>query len=329
VALIDLPRFARTSSNPDVISGTFGTNPYQLVFFLLVLAALLAGVLTLEPGTLVARAAPAMLLLILATVFLAQYRALLAASVVTILVVAGLLSGRTRGLLSATVIAVCFGVTLSYVASHFPGLRFSSTVSTLIAHPTYYPSKRLHAAGNVVTMFSDQPQALAFGTGPGTFSSRAWQTFALSGSSSTSNVQGSYVKFLGGKGASSTDVSDKYVLTQYRNAQAVQGSRAISSPFFSYVSLMAEVGLPGFFLLIAVYVLGALRAIQMARSSMRSATSGDPLPALLIATAAAFTLLLQMAFLDNWLEVSRVTFIAWTLLAVGSKELSSRTEEQR
>jgi hypothetical protein len=178
-------------------------------------------------------------------------------------------------------------------------------------------------------MFSDEPQALAYGTGPGTFSSRAWQTFALAGSSSGSNVQGSYVKFLGGNGASSTDVSDKYVLTQYRNAQAVQGSRAISSPFFSYVSLMAEVGLPGFFLLTAVYVFGALRAIQMARSSMRNATSGDPLPALLIAAAAAFTLLLQMAFLDNWLEVTRVTFIAWTLLAVGSKELSSRTEEQR
>jgi hypothetical protein len=328
VALVDLPRFI-PGSNPDVISGTFGTNPYQLVFFLLVLAALLAGILTLEPGTFAARAAPAMLLLILATTFLAQYRALLAASVLTMLVVAGLLSGRARGLLSVAVIAVCFGVTLSYVASHFPGLKFSSTVSTLSAHPTYYVSRRLHAAGNVMSMFNDNPQALAYGTGPGTFSSRAWQTFARAGSSSRSNVQGSYVKFLGGEGASSTDVSDKYVLPQYQNAQVVQGSGALSSPFFSYVSLMAEVGLPGFFLITALYVLGAVRAVRMARSSMRDPTPGDSLPALLIASAAAFTLLLQMAFLENWLEVTRVTFIAWTLLAVGSKELSSRTEEQR
>jgi hypothetical protein len=202
-------------------------------------------------------------------------------------------------------------------------------VSTRSAHPTYYVSKRLHAAGNLMSMFNDNPQALAYGTGPGTFSSRAWQTFALAGSSSQSNVQGSYVKLLGGKGASSTDVSKKYVESQYSNRQAVEGSRAISSPFFSYVSLMAEVGLPGFFLITALYVVGALRAVQMARSSMRNPILGDPLPAVLIAAAAAFTLLLQMAFLDNWLEVTRVTFIAWTLLAVGSKELSSRTEEQR
>jgi hypothetical protein len=31
-----------------------------------------------------------------------------------------------------------------------------------------------------------------------------------------------------------------------------------------------------------------------------------------------------MAFLENWLEVTRVTFLTWILLAVGSKEVDAR-----
>ncbi|HEV2724224.1 MAG TPA: hypothetical protein VGV10_06290, partial [Thermoleophilaceae bacterium] len=49
VVLIDLPRFISTN-NPDEVSGTFGTNAYQLVFFLLVFAAVLAGIFTFEQG---------------------------------------------------------------------------------------------------------------------------------------------------------------------------------------------------------------------------------------------------------------------------------------
>ena len=49
VAFIQLPRFL-SSENPDAISGTFGTNAYQLVFFLLMFVALLVGITTIEPG---------------------------------------------------------------------------------------------------------------------------------------------------------------------------------------------------------------------------------------------------------------------------------------
>ena len=72
VLTIDLPRFISSGHNPDVISGTFGTNAYQLVFFMLVVIALLATMLTCEPGRLVSRFAPVLLLLMLVTIFLAQ-----------------------------------------------------------------------------------------------------------------------------------------------------------------------------------------------------------------------------------------------------------------
>ena len=40
----------------------------------------------------------------------------------------------------------------------------------------------------------------------------------------------------------------------------------------------------------------------------------------------AFVTLVQMALLENWLEVTRVTFIAWAMLAVCLKEFDSRDE---
>ena len=50
----------------------------------------------------------------------------------------------------------------------------------------------------------------------------------------------------------------------------------------------------------------------------------DPLPALALATTVAFLTLLQMGILENWFEVTRVTFVAWAMFAVLSKELDAR-----
>ena len=46
--------------------------------------------------------------------------------------------------------------------------------------------------------------------------------------------------------------------------------------------------------------------------------------ALLLATFVAFLTLLQMAFLENWFEVTRITFIVWMMFAVCCKELDGR-----
>jgi DNA-binding XRE family transcriptional regulator len=121
VVFIGLPRFI-ASGNPDVISGTFGTNAYQLVFFLLLVAALLAGVFTLEPGRAVARFAPILILAIFVVILLAQYRALLMTTVVTIVVVAVVLGRHARGVLIAVFAVTAFGLAFSYVAYTFPRL---------------------------------------------------------------------------------------------------------------------------------------------------------------------------------------------------------------
>jgi transcriptional regulator with XRE-family HTH domain len=325
VFLVDLPRFV-SSNNPDLISGTFGTNAYQLVFFLLVATGLLAGIFTLEKGRLASRLAPALFVLILVTILLAQYRALLATTAVTVVLIGILLRGKARGIISGALIAISLTFTFSYVTSHFPGLRFASTLSTLHNSPGYYASQRVKVASSVLDLYTDNPRFITTGTGPGTFSSRGWYTFAFVHAKSRSNVQGQYAGALTGGKAYHTDVSDKYVLPKFRSATAIQGSRAVTAPFSSYLSLLAEVGLPGFLLLIGMYLWAAVRSLRMTAQSLRRPARRDPLPALLLASTVAFTVLLQMAFLENWLEVTRVTFLAWILLAVGSKELDARQQ---
>jgi len=322
VALIDLPRFV-SSGNPDVVSGTFGTNAYQLVFFLLLFTALLAGKFTFEKQRLTARLALPLFAAILAVIFLAQYRALLVTTALTVLFIGLLLGTRGRGVVAATVVAASFAFSLSYVAEHFPGLKFAPTLATLTKRPGFYVSKRLDATDSVIRLYNDRPSFMLTGTGPGTFSSRAWQTFARANSSSASNVQGRYVKPLIGGTAYHTDVSDKYVLPM-EAAPAVGGSTALSWPYSSYLSLLAEVGIGGFLLLVGIYIVATTRGIKLAASSIRRAKPGDPLPALALACACGFFVLLQMGFLENWLEVTRVTFPIWMLLAVVTKESVDR-----
>lgn len=320
---IDLPRFA-SSGNPDVISGTFGTNAYQLVFFLLLATGLLAGIFTLEPRRPAARFAPLLFVLILGTIFLAQYRALLVTTAVTVVVIAALLGLRARGLVTAAIISLSFGFTLSYVASHFPLLKFAPTIATLQESPGFYISKRLDSAGNVVSLYSSDPRFIVTGSGPGTFSSRSWQTFALAGSTSASNVQGRYAKALTGGRIYRTDVSDEYIVKGPGQAAFIGGSTAVTTPFSSYLSLLSEVGVLGFLLIVGMYLVATGRALRITLRVVRDPSPGDSLPALALASVVAFTVLLQMGLLENWFEVTRVTFLTWALLAVTSKEFDAR-----
>ena len=135
VALIDLRRFVASGGNADFVSGTFGTNAYQMVFFLLVVASLLVGIFTLEPGRPIARFVPVIIPTIFVVILLAQYRALLATTVVTMVVVGVLLGRHARGFLAAVLAVVAFALVFSYVASRLPELKLETTATTLDPEP--------------------------------------------------------------------------------------------------------------------------------------------------------------------------------------------------
>jgi len=329
VAAVDLPRFIATQ-DPDVISGTFGQSPYQLVFFLVVLVALLAGVYTFERTRVAARLGPILVIAAVAVIFLAQFRSLLLTTALGIVLIAALLApARGRGAFAVAFASAALIVTLSVVSEHMPALKFGQTVEQIQKDPSFFFVKRLETADIVKRLYTDEPRTILTGTGPGTFSSRGWQTFAQSDSTSDSNVQGKYALALTGGRVYSTDVSEKYVLPQLKESDLIGGSRALDQPFASYIALAAETGVLGLVIIVAVYLGALVRGIRMSWTACSRATVGDPLPALLIAGTVALFTLIQMGFLENWLEVTRVTFTAWALFAIGSAEFAARYGDTR
>jgi len=324
VVFLDLPRLL-ASGNPDEISGTFGENAYQLVFFLLVFGALLAGIFTFEKKRPVARLVPLLSILSLSAIFLAQYRALLLTTFFTVILIAVLLgSARLRGVAVGIVTAFAFLLTLHYVADQLPGLKISGTIDVLTGDPTQIISKRADGLDHIVELFNDDPTYIMTGTGPGTYASRAFQTFTAAESTSQSNVAGSYVlRFTGGK-PYTTDVSDRYIAPRVREGEVFQGSRALGMPFSDYTSVAAEVGVLGFLAIVIMYLTALIYAGRIALTVRRQLIPDDPLPALALACFAAFFVLLQMGLLQSWLEVTRITFPAWILLAVVTKEFHCR-----
>ena len=323
VLLVDVPSFVDTR-NPDDVSGTFGTNAYQLVYLLLVLVVLVVGIATFEPGTRVARLAVPLMAAFFVVMLLAQYRALLASTVVAIVAVAYLLKRRRRGILAVAVASVALVSAFFYVATNLPVLKLDAAARSISESPGEYVAGRAGVVGHVFDMYNAIPATIAIGSGPGTYSSRAWQTFAKANSTSRSNVVGRYATSLIGGRVYSTDVSETYVEPQIERGSIQQGSRAISNPFSSYASLMAEVGLLGAALIVSIYFGALVRLWRMAIRLLDQYRPGDPLPALILATFVAFLTLLQMAFLENWFEVTRITFVVWIMFAVCCKELDAR-----
>jgi hypothetical protein len=134
----------------------------------------------------------------------------------------------------------------------------------------------------------------------------------------------------GGKQGYHTDVADKYVVSRItgRNAggtaESVGGSYAVTTPFSSYASPLAEVGVLGLVAIVSIYFGAFFHALHMTIRSLRRPSPRDPLIGLLLGCTAGFFVLLQMAVLDNWFEVTRLTFILWALLAVAAKEFSAQ-----
>jgi hypothetical protein len=184
-----------------------------------------------------------------------------------------------------------------------------------------YFSKRLGVAEDVGKLYTDNPRFILTGTGPGTYSSRAWYLFQPASRSK---------KGLGVQTASDdgyqTDVSRKYVQPrlQQGTAESVGGSYAPTSPFSSYTALLAEVGMLGFAAMALIYVGAFLHSMRMTIRSLKRPSPQDSLPGLLLGCTAGFFVLLQLAILENWWEVTRLTFIFWALLAVATKEFAAR-----
>jgi hypothetical protein len=324
IVFFDLPKFFRTR-NPDFITGTFGTNAYQLVFFLLVFVSLVAGIVAYEPHSRVRFFALPFIGAAFLAIFLAQYRSLLATMALTTIYLAALLIRRQRGVAIAAASAAGLLIALVVMIAYVPTNKFTQALDAIRNDPGYFVDSRLGPADDVYHLYGDYWAFPIVGSGPGTYSSRAWDTFAGADSTSDSNVAGPYAKRLMGGEVYKTDVSDKYVIPRL-NQVGLFGTRNFSNPYSSYLALLAEVGIVAAICLIALYVLAFVRITRAALLFSRSSVAGDPLPALVLATATAFFLLLQLAIFGNWWETARVTIPTWIMFAIVTRELRARKE---
>ncbi len=90
------------------------------------------------------------------------------------------------------------------------------------------------------------------------------------------------------------------------------GSGTIDGPFNSYVALLAEVGVVGFALYAAIYYRVSKKVLAAGQKAWGERNS--ELFAISLAAICGLLTLFEMAFLDNWLEASRVTIPLWLVL---------------
>ena len=124
-----------------------------------------------------------------------------------------------------------------------------------------------------------------------------------------------------------TDVSEEFVLPRARGQAAVLGSYQLTHPFSSYLALAAEVGIIGLALILFIYGTALRRMFAIAVRTTKDFVTGDSLPALAIAAVIAPLTLLQMAVLDNWLEVVRVAAPTWIIMGIVQAEFTRRVND--
>ena len=325
VLFFNLPVFL-SSRNPDFISGTFGENGYQLVVVLFVIISALAGVLAYDRKRPVARFAIPAILAFSLVIFLVQYRTLLATLALSLMLIGYFMRGRARGLLVGVTTMIVLGTALYAVSSTFSELKYQQVQD--IAEeggPMVFVNARLAVASDVVNLYADDARYVLTGTGPGTFSSRAWRTFGVA-DNPEKTVAGSFVQRFTGGEVYRTDVSDQYTVPRLRAQEVIGGSVQLTQPFSSYTATAAEVGMGGLILLLGMYLTAFVWAAKMTQAAIRERLPSDPIVPIALAATIAFFVLLQLGALENWLEVTRMTFFAWALLAIAAKERQTRLE---
>jgi hypothetical protein len=308
----DFPQFLITD-NPDVVSGTFGQNPYQFTYFLGLWLLYVLGGTVIKSGK-ARRGQGAGIILSSAAVFVlfyaAQYRAMVIFFTLVILFTFWVSPAKlsSRALTSIGVIGVSM-ITLLIVSTTFPNLKLLRVFDLLQDTTPLVQSGKLKAVNNMFTMYGDIPHTALVGSGPGTYSSRAYVTFAEEPMGVKANVNPLVSSLLGGR-AYGTDVANRYI--QSLSHTAIQGGNTAASYESSYTSLAAETGPLGLTAYLAAYVF-ALRFSY--RRLVASAKARDNLGVrIAFVCLGGLMLLLIQSLFDNWLENTRVTIPLWILI---------------
>jgi len=324
VLLISYPQTIATG-NPDLMSGTFGNNSYQFTALLIIIGGYFVGRQYARPRALYI--ALGIQFFVIMTFLLLQYRTAVPAFFIAYLVLVTILYGRRFLRLTAIalpiVIMTYFG--FSRIATSSLDLKYEDllVLSEDLGLLTEYGKYMSYT--NTVDMYADHPLTILFGSGPGTYVSRANYTFTVEIASSQGKGVGGIITSIFGEKNYFTDVHMQYIFPLYQ-LETLFGSMQINNPNSSILAAAGELGLPGLLVLGAIYAIALRRSVRFLRYARKER---DPiLLPLASALVVGMTYLCLISPLDNYMEIARVTIPNWLLFWTVSTLVRRRQEQK-
>ena len=308
--LVGISQLDDLAIDADRLVFTFGTNPNQTSYFIaLVLSVLFARWYFGLAGW----RSRVLALLLTPFFFLSGFKSMWVLYPLVLATSYAFLALRnSRNLRRAIALVVVFvGLSGSVIAFvPLPDIEFFQGISTFDLARV----GKVRILKDMPEILTTRPWGVLVGVGPGTTTSRAFQTFA------DLPMRGGYadVTYALIRPTYMTEIAREYVLPLLSRRSAQLGSTTIVYPYSSYISLLAETGLLGFAAMMAVYWLTWLRLMKLAQSASRPQAR-----ALALAAAMGILTLLVISVIDNYLENTRMASLAWLLVGLALAEVRS------
>lgn len=329
VSLIDIPRFQSTL-DPDVFSGTFGLNAYQFSIFLIISGGLILGKFVEGKVGLV--------LLICSHVFifftfvLLQYRAALPFFISSYALMCITLFGRKilKSVVIGSVILLFFTsiIYLSIIPEEGRKvLKYDSWIYILQDPGKFLKYGKFQGYPQTAKLIKSSPVTALVGVGPGNFMSRAYNTFGeeyTAYKKSKKGVGNLIQKWFGLKGPRQTSVN-KHYLGKIKG-EVVLGTYQLSNPNSSYLAIIAEIGLVGGAIIFMLYLYVFRRSLKLIRIAKTHCTELLPFATALV---GSISYLIQLAFLENYWEMTRATLPVWLLFWITSAGIFAKLHNKR
>jgi hypothetical protein len=316
MGLIQIPIYLSTG-NSEAITGTFYGNAEQYTAFLLMGVCFYLGMMTQEvqKRTKYRAFIIALLLIIPLVDNKASWVGVIGALYLLMSTLGSLSRNRFKYVAGFVVLIVAFitAATLS------PSLVKFDNLSEAWETDNFSNLGKIKAYRDVLAAFGQYPYMILFGSGPGTFYSRATQQFYVVSADIFWNPE-QYLSALKTRTSNSmsgviepTASVDPFYKRFYVNDKIYSvGTGQVDSPFASYVGLLGETGIIGLSIYLSFYV-GIFRRLKRYFIEYRN----DPNIFPLLTTSMGFVVYTLIVSLYNpWLETGRMTTTLWATIAI-------------
>lgn len=295
VGITQIPQAMEIS--PDRLSGTFGYNSVQMLFFICTNSFILLTLYFKKESRLFIWLSP-----IIITIFFMASARMIWLIFLTLLVFIYLKEiGKN---LRARFPALMFFAVLGWFIYKFFNIIAIEKENFLAAFSKQFDITQLGIYKAIIALGElalDHPLSLILGTGPGTFSSRAFMTFGMNWQSQA-NVTATMIK-----SSYYSPIAVQYLLPKF---SVYLGSATIAQPTSSYTSYVAEVGIIAAMLYFSIYIFIYKELVKIYKDSRLPFVSS-----LALGTSCGIILLFYMALFGDWFAVSRVTLFLWSIIA--------------